>query len=141
MTSLLRRTQVRFRVPRLDIPSPLGWIALYVGLRLLEYFLASGLVAFGLFLVALVSAVLVFPQSIRDLKKLPTNSDPPTEYLLWRGWVSKLPLVFGSPLIVPLVLVFLLLAVPASVVPTLVVFARDAVLLFCCGLCFWLTSV
>jgi hypothetical protein len=137
MTKALPRTLLRFNIPKVEFASPFGWILWYLGSRILEFYFVSDILGkFFLSIQAMLIAGVVFPYSIRLLCRQPANSTPSLEYRLWSAALARTPLILGTPLTVPVVVVglTLLLNSVAQFLPSWVMLVRDAVLLFSAGL-------
>jgi len=132
----------RLRLPDWTASSPLGWIVWYLVSRVLELYVLSDFWRLGCYLQALLTAVLIFPKSVRDLKRHLIGERIPWEYRLWNSISSRLPVFFGTRAAVPALAVVVLLTVsPAlSLVPSLLALFRDAFLLLTCGVWLWVSS-
>ena len=132
----------RLRLPNWSTPSPLGWIVWYLVSRALELYVLSDFWRLGCYLQALLTAVLIFPRSVRDLKRHVVGERIPWEYRLWNAISSRLPVIFGTRVAISALVVVVLLALsPAlSLVPSSFALVRDAFLLLACGVWLWVSS-
>jgi len=140
MLSTLRLPRVR--LPDWSTPSPLGWIVWYLVSRALELYVLSDFWRLGCYFQALLTAVLIFPRSVRDLKQHVIGERIPWEYRLWNALSSRLPVFLGTRAAVPALAVVVLLTLsPAlSLVPSVLALVRDALLLVACGVWLWVSS-
>ena len=130
------------RLPDWTTPSPLGWIAWYLVSRALELYVLSDFWRLGCYLQALLTAVLIFPRSVRDLKLHVIGERIHWECRLWNALSSRLPVTLRTRAAVPALAVVVLLTLsPAlSSVPSVLALVRDALLLVACGVWLWVSS-
>jgi hypothetical protein len=132
----------RSRLPDWTTPSPLGWIAWYSVSRALELYVLADFWRLACYFQALLTAVLIFPQSVRDLKRHVIGERIPWEYRFWNALASRLPVFLGTRAAVPAltVVVLLTLSPVLSFVPAVLALVRDPLLLLACGVWLWVFS-
>ena len=142
MLAILRLDRVRLRLPDRTTPSPLGWIVWYLVSRALELYVLSDFWRLACYLQALLTGILIFPQSVRNLKRHVISEVIPWEYRFWNLLASRLPVFLGSRKVVPTLAVVILLTVSPTLsqLPSILTLVRDALLLLACGVWLWVSS-